>query len=236
MFFHFVAVTALLLGARHALEPDHLAAVSVLVADERRLWPAARLGLFWGLGHMLTMGAVGIPVLLLHLRVPPLVEPGVDLAVGTLLIALGVSSLLRLYRERGHVHVHAHGDRVHMHFHTHRDDSGHEHAHATPDARRPLVTFAIGCMHGLGGSGAVVVMALAAAPSITVGAVYLLAFGVGTVLGMFGITLAVAAPALVTVRRVHAAYRATRVLAGVASMGIGAWMWIPILSGFLVRG
>ncbi|HEX4836054.1 MAG TPA: hypothetical protein VFW01_06950 [bacterium] len=232
---YLVVATALLLGARHALEPDHLAAVSILAADEQRVWPAARLGMIWGLGHMLTMALVGIPVLLLRIRVPSMLGSGVDLAVGALLIVLGLMSLLRLRREQGHVHVHAHGGHVHTHFHTHRHDTGHAHAHAEPHRRRPALAFLIGCAHGLGGSGAVVILALAAAPSVGVGVAYLLVFGAGAVLGMFGLTLAVATPALMSAGRVVPLYRTTRAFAGVASACVGTWIWATILPGLLAR-
>lgn len=212
-----------------------MAAVSILMADEQRVWPAARLGLIWGLGHMLTMALVGIPVLLLRLRVPSTLGSGVDLAVGALLIVLGLMSLSRLRHERGHVHVHAHGGHVHAHFHTHRHEAGHAHAHREPGRRRPALTFLIGCAHGLGGSGAVVILALTAAPSAWVGAAYLLMFGAGAVLGMFGLTLAVGAPALMSARRVIPLYRTARALAGVASACVGVWLWATILPDLLAR-
>ncbi len=230
-----VVATALLLGARHALEPDHLAAVSILMADEQRLWPAARLGLIWGLGHMLTMALVGIPVLLLRLRAPLTLDHGVDLAVGALLVALGLMSLLRLRHERGHVHVHAHGGHVHAHFHTHRHEAGHAHTHAETGRRRSALTFLIGCAQGLGGSGAVVILALTAAPSAWVGVAYLLMFGAGAVVGMFGLTLAIGAPALMSARPVTSLYRAARVLAGAASVCVGVWLWATILPDLLAR-
>jgi ABC-type nickel/cobalt efflux system permease component RcnA len=194
------------------MDADHLVAVSTLTAEERRLMPAARLGLFWGLGHMLVLGLIGIPALLLRLDLPRTLETSVDLIVGTLLVFLGVRSLLRLRRERIHFHAHAHfsgdrvhahfsGDRDHAHFHVHRNAAGHQHSHAGGRTRRAFLTFGMGCVQGLAGSGAAAVLALAASPSTWAGVLYILVFGLGTLLGMFTTTLALAAPALATGRR-----------------------------------
>src|SRR3712207_4191079 len=117
---------------RHSLEPDHLVAVSTLVAEERRLWPAARLGLLWGLGHLLPLTLIGLPVLLLRLELPAALENTIDLGVGLLLIGLGLYTLWRLRRERVHFHLHEHHHRPHAHFHAHEPEAAHSHPHAHP--------------------------------------------------------------------------------------------------------
>lgn len=225
-------ITALLLGMRHALDPDHLVAVSTLAAEERRLWPVARLGLVWGLGHFLALAAVGLPVLWLRLELPPRLEDTVDLGVGLVLVLLGLRTLWRFRRERVHLHVHTHGHGSHAHFHTHVHGAGHTHAHPMPGRERQgLITFATGMLHGLAGSGAAAVLALTAAPSVTGGIGYLLAFGAGTCAGMFAVSLFLAAPILRTASRFETLHGAIRVAAGLASLSLGGFMWWEIAPG-----
>ncbi|MEW8979642.1 MAG: sulfite exporter TauE/SafE family protein [Symbiobacterium sp.] len=217
--------TALVLGVRHALDPDHLAAVSTLVAEERQSWPAARLGLIWGLGHMLPIALVGLPVLLFRLELPETMESVVDLGVGVLLVVLGVQALWRLVRTDLRFEVHEHDGHVHAHLHGSRP-----HDHPLPGRnRRGLVTFAIGMVHGLAGSGAAAVLSLAAAPNLISGVIYLLLFGLGTCLGMFATTLLVAAPAVVAASRYRWVHAGVRAVAGLASITVGVLLWVEIV-------
>ncbi len=223
---------AFLLGVRHALDPDHLVAVSTLVAEQRRLWPAARLGLLWGLGHLLPIAALGLPLVALRLQLPEAWEHGVDLGVGVLLVLLGLRTLAGLRRERVHFHVHEHSGYLHQHFHRHDSSPHHDHVHPVR-ARAGAVSFFVGVMHGLAGSGAGAVLAMNASPSTLAAVAYLLAFGLGTVCGMFATTLCVAAPTLVATSRWSMAYVAVRAAAGIASIGVGAWMWLELLPHFV---
>src|SRR6266550_2923538 len=154
-----VAVLAIgvLLGFRHAFEPDHLAAVSTLAArPAARFWSAARLGLVWGLGHTVTVGAVVLLVLALGVRVPERFWPAAELLVAGLLILLGCVVIWRYVRGRWHLHTHSHvAAGPHFHLHSHASGAGHGHNHQTGDARRSL---GFGIAHGLAGSGAIVGM------------------------------------------------------------------------------
>lgn len=225
-------VTALLLGMRHALDPDHLVAVSTMVAEERRLWPAARLGLWWGAGHLLPIALLGLPILLLHLELPPTLESIVDVGVGLLLLILGARTLWRLHQERLRLRSHAHRGEVHRHFHSHAAGPGHSHPLPGLD-RRGVITFLIGMLHGLAGSGAAALLALTAASSVTAGVGYLLAFGIGTVAGMFAMTLCIAAPALSAAARFARLHQALRLAAGAASIAVGLLMWTRLLPALL---
>lgn len=226
--------TAFLLGMRHALEPDHLVAVSTLVAEERRLWPAARHGLIWGLGHMVSISLVGFPVLLLRYQLPVTMENVVDLGVGLILVLLGARTISRWFRERAHLHDHNHDGKKHAHFHAHPTDLRKSHVHHGSVLRRQgLVTFGLGLVHGLAGSGAAAVLALTVAPSVISGVGYLLVFGIGTCLGMFSITLGVAAPALTTLSQSSAIHGLIRAGAGFSSLTIGILMWIEIIPKIL---
>lgn len=219
---------ALLLGIRHALDPDHVVAVSTLVAEERRLWPAAWLGFVWGTGHLLSIAAVGLPLLLFRLQLPPLFEDMVDVAVGALLVGLGAVTLWRVARSRVHFDAHAHDGVVHGHFHR----PGHRHP-TVKLGRRQWITFGFGVVHGLAGSGAAAVLALQASPSLSAATLWLLLFGLGTVLGMFAVTLFVAAPALTVASRRLAVEAGIRTLTGLASLGFGGYMIWTLLPELL---
>ena len=186
-----VAVLAIggLLGLRHAFEPDHLAAVSTLATrpGARRIWSAARLGLIWGLGHTVTVGAVALLVLVLGVQLPAKLWPTAELVVAALLILLGMMVILRYTRGRWHMHVHTHpAAGPHVHLHSHTSDSAHGHAHAVVDARRSL---GFGVAHGLAGSGAIAALLVAAVPDAPSRLVYFAAFSAGTIVGMLGVSL-----------------------------------------------
>src|SRR2546422_1909685 len=186
-----VAVLAIggLLGLRHAFEPDHLAAVSTLATRPggRRLWSAARLGLIWGLGHTVTVGAVALLVLVLGVQLPARLWPAAELIVAGLLVLLGSMVIWRYVRGRWHMHAHAHTAAApHFHLHSHAADPSHGHAHATVDARRSL---GFGIAHGLAGSGAIAALLVAAVPDTMSRLVYFPAFSAGTIVRMLGVSL-----------------------------------------------
>ena len=146
-----VIVVAILLGLRHATDPDHLAAVTTLLAStERRARDAAKLGLAWGAGHALTLFALGVPIVLYRAYLPETVQRAAETAIGFLIAGLAVWLLVRWRRGAFHAHPHDHGDRSHAHLHSH-STSPHEHARG----RTPLGAFAIGLLHGIGGSAGV---------------------------------------------------------------------------------
>jgi ABC-type nickel/cobalt efflux system permease component RcnA len=184
-----LAGVGLLLGFRHAFEPDHLAAVSTLASRQGSLWSAARLGLAWGVGHTATVGAIVLLVVALGIRLPPALWPAAELVVAALLVLLGAAVVWRYARGRWHMHVHAHDANPHFHLHSHARDAGHAHLHATADAHRSL---GFGIAHGLAGSGAIAVLLVAAAPSAGLRLAYFAAFGTGTILGMLSISLTLA--------------------------------------------
>src|SRR5213594_4252968 len=147
-----LAGLGVLLGFRHAFEPDHLAAVSTLATRQGRLLDACRLGLAWALGHTASVGVVVGAIVLFGLRLPDRLWPAADLLVALLLIGLGGSVILRYARGRWHLHVHTHSDGPHFHLHSHAHGAEHAHAHPQGDARRSL---GFGLLHGLAGSAAI---------------------------------------------------------------------------------
>lgn len=188
----------LLLGLRHAFEPDHLAAVSTLATRQRRLAEAVRLGLAWALGHTATLGLVALAVIAAGLRLPAAFSAGAELVVAALLVLLGLPVVLRYVRGRWHMHLHVHGDGPHLHLHSHRHGVSHEHVHPRWDLRRSL---GLGVAHGLAGSAAIVVLLVAAAPTAAARTAYFAAFGAGTMVGMLAVSLALAAVVRLASRR-----------------------------------
>lgn len=186
-----IALTvALLLGLRHATDPDHLTAVSTLALseDRRGARKAGALGLSWGLGHATTLVAFGMPALLLRRYLPELVQKGAEAAVGVVIIALAVRLLIRWRRGYFHSHPHRHGARWHTHPHVHagaRDHAlDHEHGHGELLGRSPLAAYGIGLIHGLGGSAAVTLLLIAALPGRIEATVALAIFALATALSM----------------------------------------------------
>lgn len=215
-----VLLAAVLLGLRHATDPDHLAAVTTLVAStrERATRTAAQLGLAWGLGHATTLFVFGLPILLLDKYLPERVQQTAETVIAFVIVYLAVRLLVRWRNGVFHVHEHKHGGLPHSHVHTHAGGPQHEHPHR---ARTPLGAFAIGLMHGIGGSAGVGVLIVAAveSPWLAVGSLALLAIFTAvsmTILSTgFGLTL--------VSRPVRAAFNGVAPALGLASLAFGIW-------------
>ena len=179
----------LLLGFRHAFEPDHLAAVSTLATRQGSLLEACRLGLAWATGHTASVGLVVLVIVVGGLHLPERLWPAADMLVALLLIGLGGSVLLRYARGRWHMHAHTHGAGPHLHLHSHAHGPAHEHAHPRTDVRRSL---GFGLLHGLAGGAAILVLLVAAAPTRGAQLAYFLAFAAGTMIGMMLVSFSLA--------------------------------------------
>lgn len=210
-----------LVGFRHAFEPDHLAAVSTLAS--RHGWrTASGLGVAWGFGHTASVGVVGLIISLLGIRVPDAFFRAAELGVAFLLIALGVSTLAvearRHRRQQGAAHEVAH-EVAHAHRHPH------SHAHL----RTVRSAFGFGIAHGLAGSGAVMVLIVAAASSPREQLLYLLVFGIGTILGMSIVSLMTGAVTGLASARNQRVGLAIRVGAACASTAVGVWLGAGVI-------
>jgi len=227
------------LGLQHATDPDHLVAVATILTRERRFTDGALIGVLWGAGHMTTLTIVGAIIIGLKLTVTPAVGDGLELIVAAMLIVLGVLRLRDALRgldtvSAGHlVADHDHGGGagvVHSHAHVHGAEHSHEHAHVHPSrwlaglgwrsgwpAGRALV---VGAIHGLAGSAAVSLLVLATLRSTVSAVVYLLIFGVGTILGMTLLTAVMAFPVSMALRY-RRARQALALCAGVGSIAFG---------------
>lgn len=168
-----------LLGMRHALEPDHLAAVSTLVTGERSSAKAAWLGACWGFGHTLTLVAAGTVLVGLRAEMPAAVSDAFESCVALMLVGLGLRAIYRAARQghEGPAHLHHHGRFVHAH----PGAPAHVHIGRWTFARRPLL---VGAVHGLAGSGALTALVLATLPSTAAQLAYMMLFGLGSTVGM----------------------------------------------------
>ena len=185
---------ALLLGLRHATDPDHLTTVSTLVMseDERGPGRAARLGSAWGLGHACTLVLLGLPVVAFGHHLPETLQRAFELAVGVVIVALAVRLLVRWWRGYLHVHVHEHDGERHAHPHVHEGSAHHthehDHRHAERLGRSALASFGIGLVHGAGGSAGVGVLLVAAMPGAGERVAALVVLAVGTAVSMAAVS------------------------------------------------
>lgn len=233
-----ILMAGFLIGMKHATEADHVAAVATLATRSRSLAQTVRLGVAWGLGHTLTLMLVGGAVLMLGLGVPERVAQVLELVVGLMLVLLGADVLQRLRRERIHFHRHYHvNGEAHFHAHSHRgeplphDARKHGHAHALP--ARALV---IGMVHGMAGSAALILLSLEAMKSVAWGIAYIAMFGLGSVLGMAVLSLAIAVPLRFSEARLGWARAGLNAVVGLATVGLGLFMLyhIGIIEGLFV--
>ena len=184
---------ALLLGLRHATDPDHLTAVSTLALGEERggARRASALGLAWGLGHATTLVVIGLPVVLVDVALPDGVQRGLEAAVGVVIVALALRLLVRWRRGYLHVHAHTHDGMTHAHPHVHErahDAERHEHPHGLGRTKR--AAYGIGLLHGAGGSAGAAVLLLAATPGRAAAAAALVVFALGTAASMATVSAA----------------------------------------------
>jgi ABC-type nickel/cobalt efflux system permease component RcnA len=171
-----VLLLAVLLGLRHATDPDHLAAVSALIAtgDKNSVRQARRLGFVWGLGHATTLIVLGIPIILVSAYLPEPVQRGTETAVGVMIIGLAVWLLVRWRRGAGHSHVHTH-------VLGHVDGHGHQHV---PGRRSPIGAYGIGLVHGAGGTAGVGVLLLSRIDDKAMAVAALVVFALCTAVSM----------------------------------------------------
>ncbi len=165
-----------LLGLKHALDADHIVAVTTIVSHSRSILRSVLVGLSWGIGHTITLFVVGFAVLVFKLTIPGGLALFMEFIVGIILVLMGIS-VIRQLMGSAHVHRHQHDGKRHAHSHSHGEAPGHNHSHL----RRPLL---IGMVHGLAGSGVLTVLVLTTMPSVAQGLLFLLLFGIGSILGM----------------------------------------------------
>jgi high-affinity nickel permease len=215
------------LGLRHALDADHLAAVSTVLAVRPSLLASGAVGLSWGIGHTVTLLFVGSIVLVFGLRIPHEFELIAESGAGALLVVLGASLALKIYRERWHVHRHRHDGIVHVHLHSHQRQHDHGHRHWMTESIRPLC---IGMMHGVAGSAALTLMILSATKEVRTGILSIFMFGLGSVVGMMVIGVTISLPVIYSRSISHRLFETVQGLASLASVSVGIWMLVKLAS------
>src|SRR6185369_9674437 len=212
-----------LLGMQHALEADHIAAVSSIAARRSHVGDIVRHGLTWGLGHTLTLFAFAGAAILLGRAIPDAIAKPIESAVGVMLIGLGAHVLWRLWRDRVHFHRHGHDDgTVHFHAHSHAGErvphtrAAHDHGHGFR-----WRTLLVGLMHGMAGSAALLVLAATQASSPAAGLFYVVLFGIGSMIGMGALSAVIAVPIAVSARFLTAANHALQGAVGVVTIAVG---------------
>jgi len=210
---------AFLLGLRHASDPDHLVAVTSLVASEQGdTRSAARLGAWWGLGHAATLLLIGLPLIFFKSELPGWLESGAEKAVGVVILVLAARVLAKWVRGDYRASRHEHSDVAREHRHLHHEEQAHRHE----AARTPRQAFAIGLLHGLAGTGAVVLLLLAALPSQLEAAAALAVFAPMSVVSMAACTSAFAW--VLTRRPIDPIYRGVLIpLLGLFGLTFGLW-------------
>lgn len=215
-----------LIGMQHALEADHVAAVASLATRSRSRKQTVHHGMLWGVGHSIALLAVGIVVILLDTVLPTTAAYWLELTVGFMLVLLGADVLRRMIKRRVHFHLHTHqDDRPHIHAHSHHGEGAHRqsaHQHIHPKAL-PLRVLAVGVIHGLAGSAALVLLVAGSIHNPLTGIFYILLFGLGSITGMAALSAVIAIPLRYSESFITWAYNGLQAIIGVATISIGAY-------------
>jgi High-affinity nickel-transport protein len=221
-----------LLGMQHALEADHIAAVSSIAARRSHVGDIVKHGLTWGLGHTLTLFVFAGCTILLGHAIPESLSRPIEAAVGIMLVGLGAHVLWRLWRDRVHFHKHRHDDgTVHIHAHSHAGETAPHaraaHAHAHGFRWRTLL---VGLMHGMAGSAALLVLAVSQASSPAMALGYIALFGIGSMIGMGALSTVIAVPLAVSARWLTWANSGLQASVGIITMAIGVMTIVATVS------
>lgn len=195
-----------LMGIKHAIEPDHVIAVSTIASRSKNLWRSSLAGAFWGMGHTATLLIVGFFLFLFKSEISDKWSMSLEFLVGIMLVVLGVSSL-RTFKHHIHAHDHSHGESRHTHFHVIHDHShSHHHhgemsEHGNKNGFSYMKSLLVGLIHGLAGSAAMALLTMSTVDSMWEGMLYIAIFGCGTILGMLLFTTAIGIPFVLTTRR-----------------------------------
>ena len=231
----------LLLGIRHATDPDHVVAISTIVAKQKRLQSATAIGALWGIGHTVTVFVVGVGIIMFHIIIPPRIGLFMEFIVALVLIALGVLNLTgvlekiihKVTPEHAHQHIHLHlfSGEPHIHIHEHEARTSTESGKFSLNRliaelgwfqlARPVF---IGLVHGLAGSAAIALLVLSTITNPQIAVVYLLIFGLGTILGMMLITTLLGLPIIYSATKFAHINHYITSFSGIISLAFGLYL------------
>jgi len=222
-----ILLLGFMIGMRHAIETDHVAAVASLATSSGSIGDTVRQGAAWGLGHTLTLFVFGSIVLVFDAVLPEQLAHTLELLVGIMLIALGFDVLRRLARDKIHFHTHHHDDgEQHFHAHSHVGERVHQperHHHAHTEGF-PLRALYVGLMHGMAGSAALILLTLQTVKSPITGLIYIALFGAGSMAGMALLSFVIAIPLRCSARGLTWLHNGLQGAVGCATILIGAFL------------
>lgn len=218
----------LVFGLKHATEVDHVVAVTTIVSRHKNVFRSAVVGGLWGMGHTASLLVVAAIVLSLRIAVPEVVSAWLEFGVALMIIGLGLSALWRALRKSGHVHVHKHDhdglSHTHVHFHEH--ETRHEPAarsHSHNVSRVGWKPVLVGMVHGLAGSGALTLLVLTQIASPWLGLLYVLTFGLGSIVGMLLMSALIGLPFAIASAKLTHIHHGLQTAAAVLSICFGVW-------------
>lgn len=225
-------VLGILLGSKHSLDPDHVVAVSTIVSEYKNPLRSFWVGISWGLGHTTTLLIIGIVIIALRLTIPERMALLFEFAVGVMLVGLGIQVIYSFRKKKVHQHAHGHEEEAHHHFHSHSKSPEHvpEH-HNTHGIGKPFLrrkSYVIGLVHGLAGSAALTLLVLASIESPMAGLVYILLFGLGSVLSMGIMTVIIGLPFVISAGRLPNLNRTIQFAVGSLSILFGGFLMYQI--------
>lgn len=206
-------------GIKHAMEPDHVIAVSTIASHTKKLGKASLAGVFWGSGHTLTLLVVGMLLIFMKGAIPETWAMSLEFIVGIMLVYLGLTSIVSFGKRKIQLHSHAHHGNSHHHLHSagQREDSSHEKG-KTSFAKSAI----IGMVHGLAGSAAMVLLTMSTVQTEWEGLLYILVFGAGTIVGMLLCTTIIGIPFVLSARNISLNAALTRIT-GIISVAFGCY-------------
>lgn len=208
------------LGLAHALDGDHLAAVSSLVSKHKHIKKAVLSGISWGLGHTTTLVITGFILLFLKIIIPSKLALSFELLVGLMVISLGIYVIRDIIVNKKHTHIHTHDESMHIHLHSHKENEEHSHMHKS---------YAVGLVHGLAGSAGIMLLVLSTVNSFLLGLFFILIFGAGSIIGMALASSVISLPYILTSERLYNWNKGIRYGTGIFSIIFGLFLVIKIL-------
>ncbi|MEK7671824.1 MAG: urease accessory protein UreH [Bacteroidota bacterium] len=241
-----------ILGLRHALDADHLIAVSTIVSGRKGIFSSSLVGAMWGIGHTAALLVIGLIVIALQIQITERVALAMEFGVAAMLVILGLNLLWKLYNgEMIHVHVHEHHGHQHIHPHIHPFKTPHEHSsepshHESTSSKflqrllshvaKSKRSILIGMVHGMAGSAALMLIVLATIQSTTLALLYIAIFGFGSIGGMMLMSTVIGLPFMLTADKSLTLNRIVRGIAGVTSVLFGLFLgWqIGVVEGLFI--